>query len=126
MGNNRSQNETFDDAHSEHTLEEAIEVNDPSIETTMPRDSDDISNISVSFDPDYEVKDHHRRRNKILLIAACCVSFFIFVGLAAGLGSSAANSKQLEQSNSFSELNESELKVDVDNTGVADSTIASP
>jgi len=121
---NRS-HETFDDAHSEHTLEEAIEVNDPSIETTMPRDNDDISNISVTFDPDYEVKDHHQRRNKILLIAACCVSFFIFVGLAAGLGSSAAQSKQQEQSSSFSELNESELNVDTGD-GVADATIESP
>ena len=93
----------------------------------MPRDSDDISNISVLFDPDYEVKDHHRRRNKMLLIVACCVRFCIFVGLAAGLGSSAANSKeQQEQSNSVSELNDSESNADVDNTGVAASTIASP
>jgi len=142
---NRSHDDTFDEDQSEHdSLEEAIEVNDPSIETAIPRgrsfrgrDSDDMSNISVTFEPDYVVKgQQHRRRNKMLLMLACCVSFCLIIGLAAGYGSSAAKNKQQEQSSSFSELNSSESEVNTngstdtsDNTDVgvvvADSTIAS-
>mmetsp|Transcript_673 Transcript_673/g.815 ORF Transcript_673/g.815 Transcript_673/m.815 type:complete len:430 (-) Transcript_673:121-1410(-) len=125
---NRSHDDTFDEDHSEHdSLEEAIEVNDPSIETAIPRgrsfrgrDSDDMSNISVTFEPDYVVKGgQNRRRNKLLLMLACCLGFCVVIGLAAGYGSSAAKNKQQEQSSSFSELNSSESEVNVD-TGVAD------